>query len=233
MFTFKNLPTTDFDGRYKLFPKKYLKLNPDILNCFIGCNGSGKTTLIEYLISYLKKHYNAEDIGDRNPFRHIFSDEPAPETNTFYISFDKKSKEGVSEDYIVRDLFINSQSTGESIIYRFGGTLAMMGDFLRNKNNSGSTLFVFFDDCDAGTSIDKIIDILDIFELIKTDAAKNNITCYFVLTANSYEIARNSNCIDVSTYETYHFTDYESYKSFVLNSRKLHSRKLKEENYGK
>lgn len=224
---FTNLPTTDLDGEYKLFPKKDLEIKDNSITCFIGCNGSGKTTLVLYLRDYIRKQLKSEEIRTPNRFETAINAVTGREKcdtnhNYYYISFDKSQKDGLPDDYMLANLKIACQSTGESIIYRFGGTLALLGDFVRKPENSGKSVFIFFDDCDAGTSIDLIQDIYDVFHLIADDCTKNKITYYIILTANSYELCRNSDitCIDVNTYKTVEITDYENYKKFVLSSRK-------------
>lgn len=223
---FSNLPTTDFDGNVKLFPKKALELNPNTLYCFVGCNGIGKSTLIDYMRQNLTKSGAKSVNMSRNPFAKCFAaldDEKKSHEKksheTYYFSFDKQSDDGIDENPFMAKAMTCWCSTGESIITRLGGSLTILGDFIRNPENSGSSLVIFFDDCDAGTSLDVINEILDVIHLICHDCDSNNILYYFVLTANSYEIARNCQCIDVSTFKPVEITTYDNYKKFVLKSR--------------
>lgn len=226
---FDKIPTTDFDGNRKLFPEKPLELEPNTVYCLVGCNGSGKSTLVDYIIQNLRK-IGAEKAYEGNPFKKVFSDRDLDYTkcNDYYISFDKESDDGIHQDYFMAKAMTCWCSTGESIVTRFGGTLRVLGDFVRKPENKGKNLFIFFDDCDAGTSLDIINEILDVVNMIKEDCVANNITYYFILTANSYEIARNCKCIDVNTFKTVSFKDYEDYKKFVLKSRARKDKSLKE-----
>ena len=232
---FDKMPNTDFDGNRKLFPKKPLELEPNKVYCLVGCNGSGKSTLVDYMVENLRKK-GAEKAYEGNPFRKCFSADVLDYTkcDNYYISFDKQSDDGISKDFFVAKAMTTYCSTGESIVTRFGGTLGILGDFIRKPENKGKNLFIFFDDCDAGTSLDVIGEILGVINMIKDDCTLNEITYYFILTANSYEIARNCQCIDVSTFKPVSFKDYEDYKKFVLKSkaRKDKSFKTEEDNNG-
>ena len=228
---FHKLPDTDFDGNRKLFPKKSLELEPNTVYCLVGCNGSGKTTLVDYMIENLRKK-GAEKAYDRLAgLKRAFTGKEFDFTkcDNYYISFDRKSEDGINEDYFISKAMTTYCSTGESIITRFGGVLGILGDFIRKPEYKNKNLFIFFDDCDAGTSLDVICEIIDVVNMIKDDCAANGITYYFILTANSYEIARNCQCIDVNTFKPISFKDYEDYKKFVLKSKARKDKSFKEE----
>lgn len=228
---FDKMPNTDFNGERELFPKKDLELEPNTVYCLVGCNGSGKTTLVEYMMNSLRKKGGEKVYDKLSGLRKAFSNDELDFTkcDKYYISFDKTSEDGINEDCFVSRAMVTLCSTGEGIIQRFGGVLGFLGDFIRKPESKGKDLFIFFDDCDAGTSLDVIGEILGVINMIKDDCAANEITYYFILTANSYEIARNCHCIDVSTFKSVNFKDYEDYKKFVLKSRDKKGKSLKTE----
>ena len=118
------------------------------------------------------------------------------------------------------------QSTGENIIRRFGKGLQVLGNWIRE--NKGKKLFIFFDDCDAGTSIDMINDIKDVFDLIIEDCKRNSIEYYMILTSTSYEMCKDLNCISVIDFKPTKFKTYESYKKFVLKTRAEKEKRYKD-----
>ena len=44
---------------------------------------------------------------------------------------------------------------------------------------------------------------------------------YIVVSANEYEMANNENCLDVCKGKYIKFKDYDEYKEFILESRKI------------
>lgn len=209
------------DGTRKLFSKTSFELQDNSITCFVGCNGTGKTTLLKSMQEQLRKGKATDLLAKLNPFHAIFG-EKSQASQDMYISFSKESELTVSEE----DHFFSSfskvcMSTGEWISDRFGRALALLGDAIRSPENKGKSVFIFFDDCDAGTSIDMIGDIKSVFDLIIEDCKKNDITYYICLTANSYEMCRDCKCIDVSTFDEYRFGNYEEYKEFVLKSKRF------------
>lgn len=230
MRTFKVAKNPYDDGNRKLFTKMTFGLEDNSITCFVGCNGTGKTTVIDFIINSLKKA-KAYDILENatNPFVGIFGDKKKF-GNDMFVSFDKKtSPTKGEEEFLMAHFAEGCLSTGENIINRFGKSLAFLGDAIRKPENKGKSLFVFFDDCDAGTSIDMIGDIKSVFDLIIKDCKKNDIIYYIVLTANSYEMCKDYTCLDVSTFKEYHFNSYEEYKKFVLKSRKFKDKDLGEQ----
>ena len=213
-----------YDKR-QLFPKSTIELNPNQISCFVGCNGTGKSTIIWLIQDRLRHQYKAKEIATE-AFHHKLKN---TDSEYCYLNFDKRSEESLDEEYFMFKAHIAYQSTGEGIIYRFGKKLALLGDFIRKPENAGKKLFIFFDDCDAGTSIDAIQDIKDVFNLITEDCAKHNITYYFIITANAFEMCRDLDCISIHNFKHMRFDNYEDFKKFVLSSRKIKDKQENEE----
>jgi len=84
------------------------------------------------------------------------------------------------------------------------------------------------DAVDSGLSIDYIDELKEkLFQFIIDDCKKKGIDIYFVVSANSYEMARESDCFDVYEGKYKKFKDYEEYREFILERRKI-----KEMRYG-
>ena len=220
------IPKNPYDER-NLFKRSYLTINEGNTYCLVGCNGSGKTTAVDFMIERLKKMNAYEIRGSYLDFRGIFSKEKYG--NYAYYSFDKnKSDSNSEEDSIFSRLGVSTSSTGEGIIQRLGTGLPLIRRWILNPKNKNKSLFIFFDDCDAGTSIDVIVEMKSVFDLIRQDCEKNNVVCTIVLTANSYEMCRDCHCIDVYNFQSVAFADYEEYKEFVLKSKDRKKESYKE-----
>ncbi len=213
----------------EIFSKSKLELAPNSISCFIGCNGSGKTTLISEIKEKLYDLKATEVRADfyYNNMKGLFRDQSDDDKNLIFLDFNKRTTTSFSEmDYYMNAARLGYSSTGEGIMDRFGNHLAVIGTIVRAIKNK--TIFIFFDDCDAGTSIDMINDIKSVFELIKEDCEKNNVTYYMILTANSFELCKDLDCISVHDFKHRQFKTYQAYKNFVLKSRKLKDKRNEE-----
>lgn len=212
-----------------MFKRVILELNPNTISCFVGANGTGKTTAIRFIKNHL--HKIGHDIeNDHNQFYKIFNQDKK-EYDIAYLLFDKNSD--ITEDLNGMEAVLNRatvafSSTGEGIIHRLNRSVSALGGWVKNNENKNKTLFVFFDDCDAGTSIDVIIELKDLFKLIAESCEKKGITYYIVITANSFEMCRDIDCISVHDFTHKTFTEYEDFKKFVMNSKKLKEKSIKE-----
>ena len=219
------IPKDPYDERI-MFGKTTLTLEDNSISCLVGCNGSGKSTVLYFIKRQLEKRGAYELRGKYLDLRGIFN---KPKYNDeIFLFFDKKSKTfNNEEESIFKELLANTLSTGESIYNRFGDKLALLGNAIRNPENKGKSIYVFMDDCDAGTSIDMINDIKSIFDLIIKDCKKHGITYYLILTANSYELCKDVDCISIHDFTHKKFDDYEQYKKFILESREVKDKSLK------
>lgn len=209
----------------ELFTNDTLVLEPNTISCLVGCNGTGKTTVIEYVKKYLEK-LHAEEF-EENPYSGLGKameaaldrERPKNKDNLYFVDFSKHTKTaGNGTASFLLDATVSFSSTGEGISYRLGQTLKMLGGSIKKIKNQNASIFIFFDDCDAGTSLDKIVEIKDVFDLIVDYCKSMNVTYYIVVTANSYEMCRDLDCISVHDFSHIKFTDYEKYKKFVLES---------------
>ena len=220
-----------YDDR-DLFKKTKLEITEGNIYCLVGCNGTGKSTVMRYMTDALRDKMHAYELkGKYLDLRGVLGKETYDDKLCFF-SFDKHTKQANSElDMFMIYAGVAHSSTGEGIIQRLGNGLTLLGKFIHDKNNKGKSLWIFFDDCDAGTSIDVIIEIKDVVDLIYNDCKKNDITCTFILSANSYEMCKDYHCINAMDFKEMTFTDYDDYKKFVLHSRKRKD-KTYNESYG-
>lgn len=197
-----------------------VQLEPGI-SVLVGCNGAGKTTLLLNIKEEMKKqeipcnlYDNLKDGGSNSL------------SEAFYIG---DMKTGL-------DLWTSSE--GEAIKINFGRSSTKIKRFLQDgfydtRSNRLAELFnkdkekkpvgdkrvLLFDAVDSGLSVDSIIEIKSVFELILEDAKQLGIDVYIVISANEYELARGSNCFDVNEGRYIKFNDYEDYRNFIIKSR--------------
>jgi len=221
-----------YEGDY-IFDNDLLELKENSITCFVGCNGSGKTTLLHRIRDYLKKDCKTNEIK-HDFYGHAFDkavkilfDEDDSEPDLYFLDFDKDSNVTYTEsDYFMNAAGIAYSSTGEGIVDRLGKNMQLLGSTIKDLHDT--KLIIFFDDCDAGTSIDMINEIKNVLKHIINTCKKQNITYYILLTSNSYEMARDLNCVSVHDFSEQHFKDYEDYKQFVLKSRERKNKRFKE-----
>lgn len=215
----------------KIFSKKTLEIEPNTITCFIGCNGSGKTTLCnEIKNSIYEQGKTKEVVVDffHNALKDIMCGEDKGKYENYILDFDKHTDTTTSEgDYYMNAFSIAYSSTGEGIMRRLGDHMSVIGSTIRALKNK--RLFIFLDDCDAGTSIDMIDDINSILNVMVYDCIKNNLEFYIILTANSYELCKGCDCISVHDFKHKKFRSYEAYKKFVLKSRELKDKRCPKE----
>lgn len=225
MRTFK-ISKMPFDDNRKLFPKTSFTLQDNSVTCFVGCNGSGKSTLIQEIKTNLQEGEAIDLTAKLNLFNDIFESKKS-DSKDMYISYTKESGFTTTEqDSIASSMTQMISSTGEWIIDRLGRAAALIGQAVRKGGEDGRSLFILLDDCDAGTSIDVIGDIVNFINAVRKDCEQQGITYYICISTNAYELCRGFTCIDVSTFKELQFTTYEEYKKFVLASRKRKTEQL-------
>lgn len=225
------LPVNPYDER-NLFPDKELELNKNTVSCFVGCNGSGKSTAIYFIKEALKRTRQAEKLevspcGNLSKALFGLPDEEQKETLYYFLDFDKKYEHARTEaDFFMNTGFNSFLSNGEGISRKMGQAFELIGSTI--KKISGKTIYIFFDDCDAGTSIDIIDEFKDVIGLIQKHCEKYKVDFYIIITSNSYEMCKDYDCIDIRTFERKKFKTYDSFREFVLESRKIKDKQSEE-----
>lgn len=193
------------DMGYPLYLTDTFCINSGV-TVLVGCNGAGKSTLIQMLMQSLRKD------------------------NIPYLSFNNlteggdhaRSKAGFYNDFEFLATSICS-SEGENIIMNMGNYAREIGHLCRSKPEA-KELWFFFDAVDSGLSVDNIVELKqDLFQLVQETNPGKDI--YIIVSANEYEMARDESCLDVRTGEHVHFSSYEDFREFILESRKLKDRR--------
>lgn len=183
-----------------LYLKKKVTINPGI-TILAGCNGSGKTTLMDY---YIKPQLDKEGI-------------PNIKYNNLYDGGNNARQSALNNHRMDMLAMLACSSEGEQIHINLGNVAEKIGRFIRS-NEFASEVWFMFDAIDSGLSIDYIIDVKEnLFNLIiETNPDKD---VYIIVAANSYEMCRGEQCLDVHTGNYKTFKTYEAYRKFVLKSK--------------
>lgn len=198
-----------YETGVSLYKKESFSLKEG-LTVLCGCNGSGKTALLKQLKDRLEE-------------------EKIP-----VISFNNLSEGG---DYsLSASLHTNRMndvvsmmlsSEGENIMFNIGKTAQEIGNRVRkilqekpDGKEIGSELFVFMDAADSGLSIDNVRELKDLFAMVEEDCRRYGIIPYIVISANEYELAKGEQCLAINTLSYTAFPDYESYSSYIMETRK-------------
>jgi energy-coupling factor transporter ATP-binding protein EcfA2 len=172
------------------------------LTVLAGCNGSGKTTFLTILEQELT----------HNKIPCIKFD------NLLHGGNNAKQAAAFRDDFaFVMQSAVSSE--GENIILNMGQLAAKTGRFVK-ENPDIKELWILMDAVDSGLSIDNICDVKKyLFKPILNDSRLLGKEVYIVVSANTYEMAAEANCLDVQTFDYCKFSSYEEYKTFILKTK--------------
>lgn len=192
-----NVTRKPYDKGTALFKKSKITVDPGV-TVLVGCNGAGKTTLLRQIKKQLK------DAGE--PF----------------IEFDNKTEGGrnAMDGYLWNDRIealatMACSSEGEQIMIVLGDQARNIG--ILSRGNRDADIYILFDAVDSGFSIDNICELKEL--LFKTVMEDHPGNVYIICTANSYEMARGEDCVDVIGCRHIRFKDYEEYREFILATK--------------
>ena len=205
------------------------------LTVLVGCNGAGKTTLLHNINTELKKN--------KIPCVAVFEDEMDMSNKIGELMYDTRS------DYMNVVAESVTSSEGENISIRLKLLMSQLGQFIRTGEYDDGSLatrllkglkgeeknldqvtnerWILIDSVDSGYSIDNIIELKEVFNMIIDDGIAQNIHVYIIVSANEYELANNEQCFDVNAGKYIIFDDYKDYKQFIIASRQKKDRRNK------
>lgn len=198
------IPRDPYCMGYKVYKKTMIEIKSG-LTVLVGCNGAGKSTLLIHIKELLKE--------EKIPFISF--------NNLTDGGSNSKDHAGFIGDFVFLATALES-SEGEEIILNLGKFAKKTGEFIRDNKNK-EELWILLDAADSGLSVDNVIDLKGLFNLIIKDKPDSDI--YILISANEYELARKEKCFDVQNGKYVTFSDYEDYRNFVLETRKEKDRR--------
>lgn len=207
--TFK-LDRYPYSDDEQLYMKRKVTIEPG-LTILVGCNGSAKTTL---LTNFIKPQLQDEGI----PLMHY---------NNLHDGGNNARQAALSHGRMELLATLAIASEGEQIRINIEQLAGKIGKFVRDHKDA-SEIWLLFDALDSGFSIDNIIDIKEqLFATVINHSPNTDI--YIIVAANSYEMARGEQCLDVRNCKYVTFKTYDAYRKFILKSRALKDARFKEE----
>ena len=197
------------------------------LTVLVGCNGSGKTTLIHNIKDCLRKDNipcydfdNLHEGGSRASGSAIAMGDLSFGATAWCSSEGENISLNLSRIMQNMKEFISTGETPKSKRSKGWAKMFRDDDEPEEETPICNKRFIVMDAIDSGYSIDNVVDLKDLFHLIMDDAKKLGIELYIVVSANEYELAANEPCLDVTNGKYLQFNTYDSFKSFILKSRK-------------
>jgi energy-coupling factor transporter ATP-binding protein EcfA2 len=182
------------------------------LTVLVGCNGSGKSTLLSMLKDQLR---DDEDVA-------VLSYD-----NLHQGGNNAKEAAGWHDNLDLLATLITS-SEGEQIIINLGQTARAIKSFVHKHANECKELWILVDAIDSGLSVDNIVAIKEmLFKAIIEDIESQDCVPYIVVSANSYELCYDADCLDVRSGAHIAFNSYDEYKDFILESGKIKETRYK------
>lgn len=223
-----------YDSGFSPTSPKEITLKPG-LTVLVGCNGAGKTTLLHNIKAKAKKqnipchlYDNLKDGGSFSIGEALFSGE-MEFTATLWSSSEgesiKLNFERVSTKFkrFLQDGFFDTKTNRlKRICDEYRGETKEVGQLTEKR-------ILLFDAVDSGLSVDSIVEIKEVLTHVLQDAEKLGVELYLIISANEYELARNSTCFDVSTGKYITFADYEAYRTFILKSRSKKEKRIEKQ----
>lgn len=199
---------------------KEIVLEPGI-SVLVGCNGAGKTTLLYNIKEEMKKqnipcylYDNLKDGGSSSMSEALFRG------NTELGVALLCSSEGETTK-----INLNQLSTKFKRFLQNGFLIRGYDEVV--KKDVCNKRVLLFDAVDSGLSVDSIVELKALFDLILQDAKELGVDVYLIISTNEYELARNTKCFDVNEGKYIEFSDYEEYRSFILKSRAKKEKRIK------
>lgn len=228
--TISNITRDPYYEEEYLFENDHLTLT-DQVTVFVGPNGYGKTTLVTMLKEVLKRDgavsfsNNPHARSIARAFELVKADESAKNRASIgFISYDSHADDhtnSISASLVnnnMRQLLLRRESSeGENNLISLAD-LFDNAQAVANENPNLEHLIIFVDGIDSGLSVDKIDFIVRSLDLkIKQVESQNpDLNVALVFTANHYEMVRNLPTIDPITFETINYSDYEEFRSDMI-----------------
>lgn len=203
------------------------------LTVLIGCNGAGKSTFLK----------NVEDQAKKEGIPTLFFDQNGEghRSNSMQSAF-------YGNNYALAAQMWTA-SEGECISINVGRIASELREFLRSgetakererrrldaafnpervrKTVTDKRRFLLLDAIDSGYSIDNVLELKDLIQVIMEDSKEMGVETYVIISANEYELASGERCLDVQRGKYLCMKTYPIYRKFILSSRKRKEERIK------
>lgn len=221
-----------YDAGFSPTRPKEIELNSGI-TVLVGCNGAGKSTLINNIESEVKdsipccKYNNMNHGGFGHMFESAMYHTGDYDMGTAIFGYESSEGECIKLNINTRkklyDEFIKTGFYNDSYS-------RMLKIFARTNDNIDiDKRVLLFDATDSGLSVDSVIEIKHLLNSMIEYAQEIEIELYIIISANEYELVRNSNCFDVNSGKYITFSDYEDYRKFIIKSREKKEKRIQKQ----
>lgn len=216
-----------YDAGFSTCRPKEITLNKG-LTVLVGCNGAGKTTLLRNIREQLKKEevpvLNFDNLKDGNSSSTF--DTAMLKSDFSFIGASLCSSEGENITLNLGRLAVGIREFLETGITEQDKRAERWHEIFRDEDEKkkdkhiSNERWILLDAIDSGYSIDNVIELKNLFDLILEDSERMGIDVYIVVSANEYELVSGEDCFNVMNGKYLRFKDYEDFKRFILGTRK-------------
>lgn len=222
-----------YDEGFSTCRRKEVEFQPG-LTVLVGCNGSGKSTMLKNIKEELHKEkipmffYNNEHDGGSNSIgESVF----LGDINFAATAWTSSEGENITLNLSkIASKWRNFILTGEvnDVSTKFAKSFREACDCdIDNKKITSKKRFILLDAMDSGYSIDNVIEMKSLFDLVLEDSEKMGMETYIIVSSNEYELACDTDCFDVTEGKYINFSSYEDFKKFILHTRKKKDKRYK------
>ena len=205
------------------------------LTVLVGCNGIGKTTFLHNIKDELKKekipYYYFDNLKDGGSWGRS---KAAFEEDFTFLATASCSSEGENITMNICKIafqlkrFMKTGKVSTRSSKMTDALLAARGEKV-DKVCETKERWLLLDAVDSGYSIDNVIDLKNLFQLVIDDYKNNGYELFIVCSANEYELANGEDCFDVTSGEYIRFKSYGDYKNFILDTKEKKDRRYEKQ----
>lgn len=219
-----------YDEGFTLTRPKEIELKTG-LTVLVGCNGAGKTTLLNNIKAAVKQepflYFNNLTDGGTSSFNSLLHNGDVASAATLWTS--SEGEQITHNIAMIASQLREFLRTGETIQSKKSKRWASIFKNPEeiNQEITSKERWILLDAVDSGLSIDNVVDVKEnLFDLVIKDAKELGLDVYIIISANEYELARNSSCFDVNSGKYIEFDGYEDFRKFILSSRKKKDKRI-------
>ena len=190
-----------YGDRTRIFNKGSVDI-PAGRTILVGVNGSGKSTLIDAITETLSEIHV--------PYKEFDNTGMHGGQSILARCMSHGDMTGLASAYM--------SSEGERMIMSGNSFFERVSEYIRS--NHGGECWVLLDAVDSGLSIDNIVDMKGLLDMMEQHAQGEDVTLYVIAAANAFELVCGERCLEPKTGRFMEFHDYDSYRKFCLDSRK-------------